>query len=332
MEDITFIIGLLCLLLIGLDIFWTTLWVDGGSGPVSRWIAKAVWKTFKSIGRNHPKFLSLAGPFILVFTLLSWIVLLWLGWLLLFLGDPQAITDTRDNQPIRFIELLYFTGFTIFTLGIGDYVPKAGFWQVATVIASGNGMLFITLGVTYVLSVLNAVTLQRSFASTITGLGMSGSEFVKKTWNGDRFRNTDLLLNSASSQLNTLTAQHKAYPILHHYHPSDLDQSATIGVTILDEALTLLELGIQENHQPDFLYIEEARSSISSYLKVIPANIRKKASQVPPAPDVDGLRKQGLPVVDADAFADRLHDLKERRAILLSLVTSDARSWPTNEK
>ena len=95
-------------------------------------------------------------------------------------------------------------------------MPKEGFWQVATVIASDNGMLFITLGVTYVLSVLNAVTLQRSFASTITGLGMSGSEFVTKTWNGNHFSNTDLLLNSASSQLNTLTAQHKAYPILHY--------------------------------------------------------------------------------------------------------------------
>ena len=96
--------------------------------------------------------------------------------------------------------------------------------------------------------------------------------------------------------------------------------------------MTLLKLGTQESHQPDLLYIEEARSSISSYLKVTPANIRKETSQVPPAPNLEDLRKKELPTVDAAVFDERLQAINERREILLSLVTSDARSWPAEEK
>lgn len=46
-------------------------------------------------------------------------------------------------------------------------------------------MLFITLIVTYILSVLDAVTQKRSFAMGVSGLGKQGTETVKKGWNRD---------------------------------------------------------------------------------------------------------------------------------------------------
>lgn len=328
MEIVYLIAGIVILLLVTMDVFWTTIWVDGGAGPLSSRLAKYGWKGMKKIAENRPKILSLSGPMILALTLLSWILLLWLGWLLVFAGGSESIVDTRDNMPIDWFERIYFTGYMVFTLGIGDYVPQDGPWQIVTAVATGNGMLFITLGVTYVLSILNAVTSQRAFASSITGGGETGSQLVRNAWNGENFHNIDLLLNSVSSQLSTLASQHKAYPILHYYHSMETAKAASIGVTVLDEALTLLEFGIPKNEQPNQLLIQETRSSIGGYLNAISPRMTGTASRVPPAPDFAYLQQQGLPTVSEEAFHAELDKLKERRTKLLTLIELDARPWP----
>ncbi|WP_156889899.1 ion channel [Planococcus lenghuensis] len=302
--------------------------MEGGAGPVSNRIAVYTWKFIRTIGRKHSRILSLAGPVILTLTLVGWILLLWLGWLLLFMGGDQAVIDTQDNLPTELRELVYFTGFTVFTLGVGDYVPKEGPWQVATAIASGNGMLFITLGVTYILSILGAVTTQRSFASGITGIGQSGHEVAGKAWNGQDFRDIDLLLNSAISQLGTLASQHRAFPILHYYHSLDLTKAASIGVTVLDEALTILEFGVPETHQSNRFLLEDTRSGIKSYLEALPAKIDGSESSVPPHPNLAHLREKGLPTVADEKFLNALDKLNDRRKSLYSLVKLDARPWP----
>lgn len=47
-----------------------------------------------------------------------------------------------------------------------------------TTLSTVSGMLFITLSVTYLLNVLNAVTQKRSFASGVSGLGKHGTEIL----------------------------------------------------------------------------------------------------------------------------------------------------------
>ncbi|AQQ53590.1 ion channel [Planococcus lenghuensis] len=329
MEIFGTIAGILILLLVTVDIFWTTLWVDGGAGPVSRWLGNFSWKVLRKVSHDDRLMLSLGGPLILALTLVIWILLLWTGWLLFFTGDAQAFIDTRDNDPISWTERVYYTGYLIFTLGVGDYVPKEGFWQVASAVASGNGMLFITLGVTYVLSVLSAVTNQRAYASSITGLGDSGSEIIRNAWNGENFHDLDLLLSSTASELSTLTAQHNAYPILHFYHSRNPKQSASFAVAVLDEALTILRFGILRSYQPNKLLVQEARSSIQNYLDTLTPNFVTASKQVPPCADLSELSDSGLPTTSADQFSEHVKRLEDRRKKLLGIIESDARQWPT---
>ncbi|AQQ55260.1 ion channel [Planococcus lenghuensis] len=331
MEWIYLVAGIGLLLFVTIDVFWTTLWVDGGAGPISSRLSRFLWKMTRGIGRGHPWLLSLAGPAVLAITLVTWIGLLWLGWLLVFSGDIHSVVDTRDDKPINWSERIYFTGYVVFTLGVGDYVPREGFWQVITAAASGNGFLFLTLGATYTLSILNSVIQQRSFASSITAIGKSGSEFVRNSWNGTDFSDINLLLSSTSSQLSTLAAQHKAYPVLYYYHCPQDEQAASVAVTVLDEALTILRFGVPEPYQPNRVLIQEARSSIEGYLDALSPRLIKTAGQVPSIANLDDIRILGLPTMTDKEFKTEVEQLQGRRRKLLNALESDARQWPSGQ-
>src|SRR5690606_23492616 len=105
-----------------------------------------------------------AGPLILAATLFAWVALIWAGWAFLFAGDPGSLIDTQDGDPVTWTDRVSYVGFAMFTMGSGDFSPRDGGWQVATAFTTASGMLFVTMGVSYVLSILGAVATKRSFA------------------------------------------------------------------------------------------------------------------------------------------------------------------------
>lgn len=321
-------LGALLLLAVTVDLLWTTLWVEGGAGPITSLLMSAVWAAFKRVAGDRPRLLSLAGPTILVVGLAFWIGLLWLGWTLLFAGGETALLDTRNAGPISWTERLYFVAYTMFTLGNGDFTPQGGVWQIATSLTAGSGMLFVTLSVTYVLSVLDAVTQKRSFASGVSGLGHGADEILRNAWDGEEFRGLDIPLNELSTQLDTLTLNHKAYPVLHYFHSVDPERSPTVTVVLFDELLTALEYATPEEHRPHDLSVAQARSSVQSYLDTLGGSFVDSADEPPPSFDLDAVREAGVPTVSDGEFADAADRLDDRRRKLFGLVRSDLREWP----
>ncbi|WP_340674466.1 ion channel [Natrinema zhouii] len=223
----------------------------------------------------------------------------------------------------------YLSGYAIFTLGNGDFAPQEGVWQIMTTLATGSGMLFITLSVTYILNVLSAVTQKRSFASGVSGLGEHGTEILLTSWNGEEFEGLELPLNTFTTQLNMLTSNHKAYPILHYFHSKQPVQSAIVSVTILDETLSLLKFGLFNQSHPSNTILKNARSSVESYLETLQNSFIKPADRSPPSPNLDTLRENELPTVSDEEFTAALADIDERRRTLLGLIESDEREWPS---
>lgn len=313
------------------DLLWTTLSVSGSAGPLTSTLMSSVWRGLRNIGSRRSNVLALSGPAILMLTLAMWLLLIWAGWTFLFAGGGETLLDTRNTGPISWAERIYFTGYTLFTLGNGDFTPQGGLWQIATALATASGMLFVTLSVSYVLSVLDAVSQKRAFASNVTGLGLQGETILDTAWDGDEFDGFDLQLTTFTSQLNTLTANHKAYPILHYYYSKDSEQAAVISIVALDEALTLLTYGVSKEHQPSTSITTNARSSVQSYLDTLSGTFTQSGTDTPPLPDLQRLRDAGIQTVSNAEFSDSLADLHERRRKLHGLVESDAREWPSAE-
>ncbi|ELY69180.1 Ion transport 2 domain-containing protein [Natrinema pellirubrum DSM 15624] len=262
-------------------------------------------------------------------TLAVWIVLLWSGWTLIFAGAENILIDTLNRGPVSWTDRIYFVGYTVFTLGIGDFAPRTGIWQLITILATGSGLLFVTLGVTYTLSVLDAVTQKRAFAINVSGFGTQSEEIVRTAWNSEEFEGLDLPLNTFVTLLSTLTENHNAYPVLHYFHSAQGKQSPAVEIAALDEALTLIRFGVPEPHRPNEIVIRNARNSIENYLETLHEAFVEPADDSPPAPDLGTLREAGIPTVLDEEFEASLEDLDKRRRILLGFVKSDVRQWPT---
>ncbi|WP_245742207.1 potassium channel family protein [Natrinema salaciae] len=262
-------------------------------------------------------------------TLAVWITLLWAGWTLVFASAERALVDTLERGSISWSDRLYFTGYTIFTLGIGDFAPRTGRWQLVTILATGSGLLFVTLSVTYALSVLEAVTQKRAFASSVSGFGARSEEIVRTSWTGEEFQGIALPLNALVTQLATLTENHKAYPVLHYFYSARTDRSPIVEIAVLDETVTLLRFGVPERYRPNRLLLRISRTSIEHYLETLHEGFVEPADSSPPPPDLRALREAGVPTVSNDEFEAALDELETRRRLLYGLVESDAREWPS---
>ncbi|MWV41614.1 potassium channel family protein [Natrialba sp. INN-245] len=336
MEPLFLVIGIVVLVAVVVDLLWTTLWVDGGSGPLSSRLTTAVWRGLRRVSDDNPRVLSLAGPLILVFTLAMWIGLLWIGWTLLFAGGSVALVSAHTGDPADWTGRFYYVAYTMFTNGNGDYTPTSGTWEIASAFTTATGMAFVTLAVSYVLAVLGAVSEKRSFASDVTGLGTRSEAFVRTSWDDRRdaddasaaFDGLGLSLESLSADLSLLADQHKSYPILHYYHSEQGKRASAVAVPILDEALTIYRYGVPDDGKPNPMLIEDARSSAQSYLETLDTAFIEPADEVPPDPDLDRLRKAGVPTVADEEFEEALEELSERRRKLLGVVRADAWNWP----
>ena len=254
--------------------------------------------------------------------------MLWVGWTLVFAGMESSISPSHGNNPISWYDRIYYAGYLIFTLGNGDFGPSEGVWQIVSVFATGTGMLFITLGVTYLISILSAVTQKRSFASSIHGLGETAEELVKSAWNGKDFHNIDLLLDTYSEQLSSLTSQHIAYPVLHYYHSANNETSMPTAIVVFDEALSIMKFAVHHEHQPNQLLLKEARSSVRHYLDTLNESFYKPSETLPTVPDFRYLQEAGIALVSEKEYSIAYEDLQERRKELLGGIEADARPWP----
>ncbi|SFS10070.1 hypothetical protein SAMN05216559_3654 [Halomicrobium zhouii] len=322
------VVGLVLLVVTIVDILWTTLWVDGGSGPLSARLTTWTWRGLRRIGDTRSRALSLAGPIILTLTLVTWVGLIWGGWTLVFAGGENALLAARDDVPVTWSGRIFFVAYTMFTMGNGDFYPPAGIWQIAASLTTASGMLFVTMGVSYVLSVLGAVSNKRSFASSVSGMGAESETVVCSAWDGEDFDGLHLPLNSLASRLDTLADQHKSYPILHYYHSEQAKHASAMAVAVFDESMTVLRFGVLDEDQPDTVLVENARSASQNYLETLDNAFIDPADEAPPPPDLDRLRDEGVPTVSDDEFADALDELAVRRRKLLATVTADAWHWP----
>ncbi|MFD3003987.1 potassium channel family protein [Pontibacter toksunensis] len=312
------------------EAFWTIIWVVGDSAPITSRFTTYTWRLFRTVvGNKKHRLLSLTGPLVLFFSILLWLLFLWLGWTLVFYADVSSIAPTRSGITPDFTDVLWYVAYCLFTIGNGDFTPNGDAWQVLSSLVGLNGMLMITLSVTYFLQVVSAVVNKRSFASQVTGIGSSSEEFVLKFWNGRDFKAIELQLSSLSQQLSTLNEQHLAFPILHYYHTTSEQKSQGRAIAILYDAVLLLEHGVAEDIRPTQAYLDTTHESAKNFLNTLKSAFINKAEEVPPLPSLLKLNWKGVPTVPEEEFYRKLEDKKETRQLVLGLIKNNNRQWPS---
>lgn len=324
------VFGFFGILLIGyavLDLLWTTF-LEGGAPLTTQACARVARGMLRFQHRCATRrIISLTGLAAVIVTVVIWTSLLWAGWTLLFLASPASFIDATNGQPAGVWEKIYVTGDTLFTLGLGDYKPNGHFWQLATAVAAGSGFLLVGLALAYLVPVISAATQKRQLAVYITSLGRTPDDIILRAWNGQDTTALAPHLQALTGLLALLGENHLTYPILHYFHGAQRIRAVAASVAALDEALTILECGLQQGCSLDLPSLGAARESITSYLDTLKPALILPARAAPPPPSLENLRGMGVPVVGDELFARAIALLSERRQLLLSMVINEGWDW-----
>ena len=123
------ILGVVVVLVTLLDVIQNTLLPRGG-GIFSGRISSFIWRGALWLHRRRPshQVLSRMGVVVLLSVVISWGALLLLGWTLIFSASLPAVVESPVGTPADPWARLYFTGYTLITLGLGDYKPQGALW------------------------------------------------------------------------------------------------------------------------------------------------------------------------------------------------------------
>ena len=322
-----FAAGLVVVSVTMLDALRTT--VASGGGPLTSLVSRLLWQAFAAAHRRGAgrRLLTVAGPLILLTAVALWIVSLWAGYVLLFSADASAVVTSQTGAPANVWGRVYFAGYTLFTLGIGNYVPQGSFWEVLTALASINGLFLVTLSITYLIPVLSAAVAKRQFGALISDLGATPQQVLEASWNGRDFKGLESYLAQLIPLLELHTYRHLAYPVLHYFHSAERHAAVGISVAVLDEALLVLAEGVPAALRPAPALLVPARRAIGNFLETLSETYVEASERAPAGPDLEMLRCLGVQVEEPDVFADRVRAEDGRRRLLEALVLDGGWTW-----
>ena len=331
MSILLFLLGALLLLLVLGDLLWTTM--GEGGGPVTKRVTSLLWGLALRVHHRWPshRFLSIAGLAAFLGAVVLWIALLWAGWLLIFSSSTGAVVNAQTKAPADIWERVYFTGFTIFTLGTGDYQPNGRPWQVLTALSSFNGLFLVTFSITYLVPVVQAATHKRHLAVYISSLGQSAPSILVHSWNGEGFGALGQHLTAVTTDIAQLEQRHLAYPVLHYFHAQQRPEGIALSLSALDEALTIMMYGVEPEARLDEGTFRPVRQVITEFLETLSSIYIDAEDEAPPPPSLAPLREHGIPAVSDAAFEERVAGLDKRRRLLKALVRNDGWAWDTTQ-
>ena len=254
--------------------------------------------------------------------LVTWVAALFLGWVLVFASSDGAVRAASTGIPGDLVDRIYFAGYTMLTLGLGDQVPGAGIWQLATVLATGTGLVLVTLSITYLVPVASAVVQRRQLAAQIAGLGGTAHDIVLRGWNGTDFGSLGQNLSMLSSSLHTVRLQHLTYPVLHFFHSQSRHDAAAVHLTNLDQAIGLLRYGVSDTVSPDAQTLAAIQNGIDEFLATMEGiHITDDAHSIAPA-SLEPLDQAGIPT-DPSTYRAHVDDTERQRRLLASYLHDD---------
>ncbi len=310
----------------------TTLAVASGPGPLTQLITRAAWRLTRRPAVADAalvRFVGGPGPILVAATLGSWFTLLWIGWSLVFLGGDEAVVGSSSGAPASVWERFYFAGYNVATLGNGGYQPAGAGFQLATMAAALSGMLLITLGVSYLTSVISAVVGKRSFAAQVTGFGSTGTEMATGLVTPGTTVPAVVSLSALSSTLTTLSQQHRAYPLLHAYRPRAAELGTAPAVAVLLDAVLVLSSAADPAARVPPGLRRSVVSAVQQYVAHAPVAGGERAPAAP-ALDPAEIGRAGLPA-DSVQLGVLTAEHAELRDELSRRIGAASYRWPGDD-
>jgi hypothetical protein len=236
------------------DVFFTVLFPGSGRGPVRRPLSATISGAIRLLarrfsGKRRMAVLAYSGPTQILLTVALWLVLLTVGWALIYfpaLGDQ--IQNSSGPTDTSFLTAMYFSGFSLATLGIGDVVAGSGGYRLLSVIQAMTGFAVITLVITYFLSIYSALPGRNAFAMKLhhRSLRTDDAAVVVAALVADSPETVRTHLDDTADFMRETTHTTRSYPVLRDFQY--VDDFYSLPLMLLSALDTLALVGSTLDH------------------------------------------------------------------------------------
>jgi hypothetical protein len=215
----------------------------------ARLFYRVTWRVWSALARRmrpggrRETFLSIYGPLSLLVLLAAWAASLVTAFAMVQAGIGTRLNVEGDGA---FLDPLYMSGETFFTLGLGDVTPMSRAGRAITVIEAGVGFGFLALVIGY-LPVLYQSFSRRELNITLldarAGSPPSAEELLRGV--GADHEELAALLAEWERWGAEVLESHLSYPVLSYYRSQHDNQSWLAALTTVLDASALVMVGIE---------------------------------------------------------------------------------------
>lgn len=200
---------------------------------------------FESDSRRE-RFLAIYGPLSLIGLLTVWAVGLILSFAVLqWSAGSRLVTPVGRAQ---FVDDLYMSGTTLFTLGLGDVHPVGGVARVLTVAEGGMGFGFLALVIAY-FPVLYQSFSRREIRLTLldawAGSPPAATEVLRRLSEAGEAKALDQFLRDWEFWCSELLESHISYPVVAYFRSQHQRQSWVSALAAVLDLSALVVVGIE---------------------------------------------------------------------------------------
>jgi len=248
------IVGLIVIFGVLLDVFLTVLYARMGYSIFADFLAQLVWSGVFHLSRPFPKkrplMLSFGGPLIVVVVLAFWISAVICGSAMIFHPElGTAVRSSSGETPRDFFTALYASGTSMITLGTGSLEPHTPASRLLYVFNPVIGMSIMTLTITYVVEIYNALHDRNTLALKLhlmSGKTGDAADLMAGLGSGGDFGPGYSQLAEVAAEIVSLKESHNFYPVLFYFRFRDaLYSVSAVSLLALDTA-TLLTTALNE--------------------------------------------------------------------------------------
>jgi len=237
-----------------LDIFLTVLYARAGTALFSPIVSRGIWLLFRLVSRpfglHRGKVLSFCGPVILVVLILVWAAGLTLGAALIIhphLGG--GIATNGGSTPRDFMSALYAAESSLSFVGSSDFKPRSAVFQAFYMFNSLIGMSVMSVVLTYVMQLYNALKSRNALGLAIQTLSDGTGdavELIAGLGPQGQFDSGFSTLSSLASNASDIKEAHHFYPLLFYFRFAEPYYSVSQIATVLFDCVSLLKSALSD--------------------------------------------------------------------------------------
>jgi hypothetical protein len=216
------------------SLFYRTSW------PVWRGVATRL------PGRFRDGALGWFGPLSLLVLLALWAFGIVIAFGTLHWAAGSALQ--RDGTVAGFLDDLYFSGSSFFTLGLGDVVPRAALAKVLTVTEAGLGFAFLAIVIGYLPVIYQAFSRREIAISMLdarAGSPPAAGELLWRQRDDAERRGLGQLLVEWERWAAEVLESHLSYPVLAYFRSQHGNQSWLAALTTVLDTSALVMVSIE---------------------------------------------------------------------------------------